>query len=659
MGTTNYACSLAEQGKLVCPMSETGKATVDALSNPNHCGQCGHNCQANEVCLQGKCQTAFPDCEHFDDSMCSPDEVCRVKDEGTGQAHAVCAPSDDYCANKYQNGIFDVASWDCIEGPEVIYTNCDDFDDSKCSTDEVCRVKNEGTEQAQAVCAPFDDYCASHFIHGSFKPELWSCIADTDGDTFTDDVDECPYNQLLNKKIPNKDYYNECFKVASDGIFYIHHAKKFEELAYNSTTTDINHPFKSITSIVLKNDINFGVLDNTTITDGECIVHNWDYPDFNLSVDFLGDDDSTVGVSSIDGESDGIIHKITSTHPITGQRCSLPRAWFNTLDGITVQNLILDYDIYGTRGQAMLANSMLNSYYYGQSMCQNIRFSGTITTNATNNVGGLVATAHQTRFRDCIADGISIEADNGVYVGGLVGSALDDSTIKISSKAIFKVNHIIGHQAVGGIVGYSLRGIQSNFASDIHLIFDKLELSNHAADDYTSSDGLIGGFSGTQPSADNVIIVGNSIVGDIYSHVGGLSGMFNQSSINSCAVAIDEISALSKDIHYRDSVVSGLGSVEKSYSSFNNIFLDIGSIKGDAVSGVLSQETESSGIETSIGMITSQVDNLIGRTNAAGVFYLAESGLGNNQIINMNMISSCPHIQLEKVDPAHFSGILN
>ncbi len=271
MGTTNYACSLAEQGKLVCPMSETGKATVDALSNPNHCGQCGHNCQANEVCLQGKCQTAFPDCEHFDDSMCSPDEVCRVKDEGTGQAHAVCAPSDDYCANKYQNGIFDVASWnciegpetiytncddfddskcstdevcrvknegteqahtvcapsddycankyqngifdiaswDCIEGPEVIYTNCDDFDDSKCSTDEVCRVKNEGTEQAQAVCAPSDDYCASHFIHGSFKPELWSCIADTDGDTFTDDVDECPYNQLLNKKIPNKDYYNE------------------------------------------------------------------------------------------------------------------------------------------------------------------------------------------------------------------------------------------------------------------------------------------------------------------------------------------------------------------------------------------------------------------------------------------------------------------
>lgn len=135
--------------------------------------------------------------------------------------------------------------------------------------------------------------------------------------------------------------------------------------------------------------------------------------------------------------------------------------------------------------------------------------------------------------------------------------------------------------------------------------------------------------------------------------------MFNQSSINSCAVAIDEISALSKDIHYRDSVVSGLGSVEKSYSSFNNIFLDIGSIKGDAVSGVLSQETESSGIETSIGMITSQVDNLIGRTNAAGVFYLAESGAGQTQIINMDMISSFTHIQLEKVDPAHFSGVLN
>lgn len=568
-------------------------------------------------------------CEDDHAPACTGNEICRVKTEGAKQV-AVCAPSDDVCASQKPNGYFNEESWACEEPP--VAKSCEEENAPNCGTGKVCRVKDEGTEQAQAVCAPSDAYCAENYINGVFKAETWSCIADTDGDGKFDDEDECPYNAMLTKKLQGKDAYNECFKVGDDGKFYIYHARNLEELAYNSNTTDENNTFMLVKEIYFKNDINMGDLDNTMISGDECVVNNWDYPDFNLGLST----DGATGVSIIDGED----HNIVSVHPETGQRCSLPRALFNRLGSCGVKNINLDFDVKGNNARAMLANNMNKSFYYDSAYCQNVHYSGLVKTSKKyDSVGGLVASVSASTFTDCVANHISVDAEKSEYVGGLVGLADSDSGVTYPNHEVSVVDHIIGHKYVGGILGDNPRGRFTTGVSGARLVFDTIEKKYDSSLGWPENEnnaGYVGGIVGSTHYLSDCVVVGNTITGNEYGVAGGLGGSLYQASVFSSAIAIDEISS--------KSVANGIGDITSSSCSFSVVLTDNGTISAPIANGGFSYNSQYD-FSVTMQIISANTKALIADANdarASGLidFYYSGDSYPQWNSISMNAISS-------------------
>ena len=313
---------------------------------------------------------------------------------------------------------------------------------------------------------------------------------------------------------------------------------------------------------------------------------------------------------------------------------------FNKITDCIVKDLVLDYDVIGPKAAGMLADASSSDQYAEYASINNIKYSGIIKNESTNNesVGGLIGSASQTRFTDCVADGVSVEAKYSVNVGGLIGKATTDSKVSNSS---FIINYVFGCDYVGGVVGYAETMMSPTLAENVRVAFDIIERSTQ----YKYNNTFIGGFSGFagKVSLEDVVVVGNEIIGN-GSIVGGFSGLTNGYGISKSAVAINKLAG--------EAVVSGFtnlgfnGPYDSYNGYFNNILVDHGVIQSNHSSGFLSFESDSN--SATIERVTQHVREIVNDKSVSGELYgfsfynfkYNDDGYSHESSVSVNMVSS-------------------
>lgn len=333
-------------------------------------------------------------------------------------------------------------------------------------------------------------------------------LQDTDGDGITDNEDECPYNPRLQKAQNDKSCFSLQNALNYDGPeatgYHIYHVTNLIELVKALNTNNALLADLSEFHIYFDNDINFGDLENSSTVDSICVMtFDNTYPAVSLGSDQTSDNFSRIVIH-------GNYKRIISKKNVDGKvvRCSLPSAIFDRLTNCEVNDLILDYDVYGVDAQAMLANHVDFSGGNFLPTFNHITYSGKITkksktdnTSSDDAIGGLIAQIpynNSAIFSDCninavcdadddyCSTGLTITLDSNVEtsvgaligeteanveikdgnysnitlttknistVGGLIGS-IQASTFSLSNTALSNLNiHAVNARYVGSIIG--------------------------------------------------------------------------------------------------------------------------------------------------------------------------------------------------------------
>ncbi len=534
----HYACSHYSVNYFI----ECDGKKTDARTDIKNCGKCGHGCIGDDVCIEGQC--VLP-------GACTPESVqcdsqnqnllkCNVN--GEWKVDQVCESgvcSNDACAEK----VCDAGAKQCAadgKTPQVCENNawknqtaCEkacnngectvcDGNEVKCSDDGKSLLTCKNGQWETKVCG----YACESNACFDEQP------IDTDGDGVPDIKDPCPYNPKFLSGVPET-----CISLENDTL-YIYHAENLYDAAMilsgkGAFTPTWGHIFGlNVKNIEFKHDVNMADLPNTSVYGVDCVVNNWDVPLYFNKLNVIGNG-----------------HRITSVGP-DGRRCALPQPLAIDIKESTVTDLTLDYDVKD--GQGLLANRMQTGSENAMpedlvdlknNVLENITFSGTLHSNAEENVGGLVGEVRAyvkdygdsymlpNVIKNCYADGVSVIAPRANNVGGFVGKTWG-AEYSFNKDKIMKINKVEGQDNVGGIFGFDpVRHDKIGLIDYLSVSFDQVKGRNY-----------VGGFVGAG-WVTNVVAVGNEVLGD--SEVGGLVGNCVLSNTGSpysgCSVINDAI----------------------------------------------------------------------------------------------------------------------
>ena len=284
---------------------------------------------------------------------------------------------------------------------------------------------------------------AEYYDSDDYKRILARCdIVDADGDGLMDDEDPCPTN-------PDKSATAETCKVynSSSHEFVIRYALDFATLRevlkkdtsnaqwtikFDNTASKINlgHPYLDI-----------GDVEGSKIqvaADGSCSIH---FEPISLK-----------GAKVV-----GNSHEITAVY--NDKKCSLTNPIFDLVDASEITDLTLSYGVDGP-GRGLLANDLINN-----SRLENITVKdGSVKSGAEGKpVGGIVGsvTGRDKRpedsdtsygdIKNCVLDGISVEAPKASATGGLIGDIVN--AVIYLSDTPYHVTSVAGGDNVGGLIG--------------------------------------------------------------------------------------------------------------------------------------------------------------------------------------------------------------
>ncbi len=606
----NEKCIEIENGSSkVCSLLDTwgmiicGEESINALNNPSHCGECNKKCDSSEKCVMGHCESqCTEDCG---------DNPCIQMTDGT----YACQPNTppDPCNNG-------------------------------CSNNEIC-YSDEDTPA--------------------------TCMLDSDGDKVPDEKECCPYNQDVKdiKDIKDDATCSDSIcpsKPDTQGVFHIYHAQNLVDL-YNYTIRH-NYDPEIFNTVVLENDIDLTDLRNEN-----------DYNDCQINL--KASNTSLFKLTNIVIKSKDNNKRNT----IKSSTCSLSQAMFDELINCNVYNINLQFNVKdkndNQKARAMLTNKIIyapsesgNSSSEAINQYIDISYSGDIISNSKDAVGGLVAEVafnsneenqkpYIFKFKNCLANGISIHAPNATTVGGLVGSGeyIDlsmDDTYPDTPNA-FIINDIEGTNNVGGVIGTYIGKYctlentnncgsipNQNGTAKFRIIFNSIKGSN-----------TVGGFLSAGTSNNNIVILGDSITGNKY--IGGITGsgadpiVIDHSSY--IAVRINTIEGSAESI---GGITGQTGAIDTSYS---NILTDIQRIRGTQfVGGIIGEydvyQTTDPLARINLQSITNKVNTIEGGLYVNGIVFL--NNLSNNKYskyeASMDGISSFVN-KLIISDPAKIS----
>ena len=443
----------------------------------------------------GKCgcgidDSTFPAC---DECLGDPDKYrpgicgCGVPDiDSDGDTVLDCL---DVCPNnslKKTEDDIQLCGCDYYDRPEDI---SDDDDDGYSNCKDVC--PNNPTKWANAGVSGCDGL-------------------DTDKDGYDDSIDGCPTNPNIHIGIDEvTDYLKDCNIYDEEThTLNVYNAKEFGER--------MNYLHGSGLIINIMNDINLDDLGRTGFVGDECFIEN-DYIDY--------------GPYKIYGNG----HKVYAVHE--DQRCPLRYPLFGaSVYSLEVHDVVLDYDVQTYSDYDEYVGLLTGLIVFDLVALSNITINGTISTNTSRSVGGLVGNSDNKMNKlESISGNISISAPMGYRVGGLLGSVRQNAVLE---KINLTIDELVGYRNVGGLCG-SIIPINSIDVSDVDVSDIIIKTSFIDGDMYIG--GLFGSLESSSISLSNVRAYHKNLRG--LQHLGGMIGslMTKELTIENSVNLIDNI----------------------------------------------------------------------------------------------------------------------
>ena len=251
-------------------------------------------------------------------------------------------------------------------------------------------------------------------------------------------------------------------------------------------------------------------------------------------------------------------------------------------------------------------------------------FSGTLTTTSSSTnalaVGGLVATATRSTFKDARCQSATINAPNSLYVGGIVGMTQErksgtnqTSFYTTKKKKKHTISSVVGRNYVGGVAGWL------DYGSSVHNMIASVDtITSKGAEAYA---GAIVGCATEQNAIRNINLKFSLIEGSNYA--GGIVGYSDSAPEIKNIISIGDMLS--------GTTVGGIMSVLTEKMALQNIYNDIQQISGQTAGGLFGKAEE--------GFTLNTVSNKIGKLDGTTVGAIAGSIQSTLPIIWTNVTS--------------------